>query len=195
MAEPVGPCRELFTVEGKEPLKYIWDHLEEFMKRGRKEIQAHVAEYVANKDNSEIIANAVWSCILEHGDEPESDNSRVEQTEEQTQHSQTELLPTKESEDLEVEKTTTSRAKELDSAEQPVTLEDIEAALDTGDRKKAVELWQIRQRALGKPPTHTALYDRAGEHKSDFYKWLKGNKPKGYSTDRALKEVLTTDWK
>ena len=71
MAEPVGPCRELFTVEGKEPLKYIWDHLAEFKKGGRKAIQAHLAEHLDDKINSGVIANAVWSCMLEHRDKPE----------------------------------------------------------------------------------------------------------------------------
>ncbi len=99
------------------------------------------------------------------------------------------------SEEQGAEQTVTNGTKELDSAEHPVTVEDIQAALKADDRKKAVEVWQQRQLSLEKPHTKTALYDRAGEHKSDFYKWLKGNKPKGYSTDRAINRVLTTDWK
>lgn len=88
----------------------------------------------------------------------------------------------------------TNGSGELDDVEQLVTVEDIKAALETSDYEKAVNLWQNRQRTLRKPHTKKALFDRAGEDKSDFYKWLKGNKIKGYSTDKAIRIVLTTDW-
>jgi len=85
-------------------------------------------------------------------------------------------------------------AKELAPAEQPVTLEDIQAALKAGERKKAVELWQQRQLSLEKPHTRTALYDRARKDKKEFYAWLRGERPDGSAADIDIRRALTTDW-
>ena len=88
MGGPIGPPRELFIVKGKEPVKYIWDHLEEFIKRGRKAIQAYLAEYLDDEVNSEIIANAIWSCIWEHSEELKSDDGQAEKVKQEIQDPQ-----------------------------------------------------------------------------------------------------------
>ena len=94
MAEPVSPFQELFTVEGKEPLKYIWDHFADFKEKGLETIQACLAEHLNSKRNSRLIANAVRSCMLEHSEELESDDGRAEGVQQETSDPQEETPET-----------------------------------------------------------------------------------------------------
>lgn len=106
MAEPVRPCQELFTVEGKEPLRNIWDRWSEFQGAGLESIQARVEESLSDMYNSGVIANAVWSCMLEHLEELESDDGRIGDLKQKTQDFQAEIPGTaNESEELEGEST------------------------------------------------------------------------------------------
>jgi len=86
MAEPLGPTRELNSAYGKELLKYIWDHLADFKTKGREAIQAHFVGGLGGEDNrGVIIANAVWSCMLEHSDDLESIDGRADDVEQTPQ--------------------------------------------------------------------------------------------------------------
>jgi len=195
MAEPVGPCKELFTVEGKEPLRDIWDRWPEFQGAGLESIQTQFEECLSDMYNSGVIANAVWSCMLEHSEELESRDGQEEEIEQEIQDPQEGIpLTTDESEDLEGGKTAANTAKELDRAAQPVTFEDIEAALEAGDREKAVELWQQLRKASGKERTKAFLYRTAGQDKRDFRRWCQGKHPDGSTPDKDIKKALTTDW-
>jgi hypothetical protein len=71
--------------------------------------------------------------------------------------------------------------------------EDIKAALKAGNRKTAVELWQQRQKSANKPATKTALYKKAKQHKSEYYRWERHELPDNSSADRAIRRVLTSD--
>ena len=96
-----------------------------------------------------------------------------------------------ESKEAGVEATTTNGAEESDRGEQPVTVEDIKAAL--GNRIEVVELWQRRQRSLDKKDTKRHLYELAGQDPSEFYKWQRGELPDGSTADRDIRRELTTD--
>jgi len=107
MAEPLGPTRELDTADGKELLKYVWDHLPEFRTKEREAIQAYFVEHLNGENNRGIIiANAVRSCMLEHSEELESDDGRIGDLKQKTQDFQAEIPGTaNESEELEGEST------------------------------------------------------------------------------------------
>ena len=67
---------------------------------------------------------------------------------------------------------------------------DIIAALDRGDRKCAVELWQKRQRSAGLPFTKAFLYEDAAQDKADYYRWARGKKADGSQAERDIRGVL-----
>jgi hypothetical protein len=69
----------------------------------------------------------------------------------------------------------------------------IEAALEAGDREKAVNLWQEIRQSMNKENTKTALFRKAKQDKSEFYKWVKGKLPNDSATDKALRRALMTD--
>ena len=128
MGGPPGPCHKLSTMQGKEPLKYIWDHLGEFIKKGRKEIQVYL-ERNLDETTSKIIANAVQSCIWEHSEELKSDDGQAEEVKQEIQDPQPGIpVPTKESEEQGAEGSATNGSGELD------TVKGIDkAALEAGD--------------------------------------------------------------
>jgi hypothetical protein len=66
--------REFKINTGIEALKEVWDRLPELKTKGRGGIQKILADHWKGKfseDNSAIIANGIWSCILLHGDKSE----------------------------------------------------------------------------------------------------------------------------
>lgn len=66
--------REFKINTGIEALKEVWDRLPELKTKGRDGIQKILADHWKGKfseDNSAIIANGIWSCILLHGDKSE----------------------------------------------------------------------------------------------------------------------------
>ena len=67
---------------------------------------------------------------------------------------------------------------------------DIIAALDRGDRKCAVELWQKRQKSAGLPDTKAFLYKEAAQDKADYYRWEKGQKAASSQAERGIRRVL-----
>jgi len=116
------------------------------------------------------------------------------------------------------ETTATDGAKELDPAEPLVTLADIKAVLEaankagagisqteldadpkkrdelSGHRKRAVELWQQKQKEAKKISTKIALYTQAGKARKEFYAWSSGKRPDGSAADRDIRWALTSDW-
>ena len=64
MAGPPRPCPEIDIVDGKEALKYVWDHLAEF--ETREALQTFLSERL---EEGQLIANAVRSCMVEHCEE------------------------------------------------------------------------------------------------------------------------------
>lgn len=107
--------------------------------------------------------------------------------------------------DLEKEKTATNGAKELDSAEQPATVEGIKILLEEckgvidketleKKRKRVVELWQQKQKEAKKISTKIALYTQAGKARKEFYAWSSGKRPDGSAADRDIRLALTSDW-
>ena len=67
---------------------------------------------------------------------------------------------------------------------------DLLAALDRGDRKCAVELWQKRQKSAGLPDTKAFLYKEAAQDKADYYRWEKGQKAASSQAERGIRRVL-----
>jgi len=66
--------REFKINTGIEALKEVWDRLPELKTKGRDGIQKILADHWKGKfseDNSAIIANGIWSCILLHSDKSE----------------------------------------------------------------------------------------------------------------------------
>lgn len=68
-----GPptIREFKTSVGIEALREVWDRLPELRTTGRNEIQRALAARWTGQfpeDNSAIIANGIWSCVLLHCD-------------------------------------------------------------------------------------------------------------------------------
>jgi hypothetical protein len=71
MLGPVRPLHEFDTSAGLEALRRIWDKLPEFITEGKDAIHTALRDELQNlfpKDNSAIIANAIWAFILLHGD-------------------------------------------------------------------------------------------------------------------------------
>ena len=80
MAAPFRPPLELQTASGIEPLRFVWDHFAELRER-RKAVQEYLEDHLKEESpesSIQIIANAVWSCMLEHSDELESGYSQIE---------------------------------------------------------------------------------------------------------------------
>jgi len=111
MALPLDPTQELNTADGKELLKYVWDHWAEFKAKELEAIQAYFVEHLKGEDNRGIIiANAVRSCMLEHSEELESDDVRIGELKQETQGSQADL-PATTAEEQEADTTATNRAR------------------------------------------------------------------------------------
>jgi hypothetical protein len=65
--------REFQTTAGREALRKVWDSLPTLRTQGKGAIQKVLAADWSGRfpeDNSAIIADAIWSCILLHGDRP-----------------------------------------------------------------------------------------------------------------------------
>ena len=78
--EDVPDFHEFEVADGQEPLKKIWNNLPDFAEKGKNEIQKYLSESWKDKfpeDNSKLIANAIWSCILLHGDRRDDLESEV----------------------------------------------------------------------------------------------------------------------
>ena len=63
--------REFATTAGREALREVWDNLPALRKQGKGAIQKMLASGWSGRfpeDNSGIIADGIWSCILLHGD-------------------------------------------------------------------------------------------------------------------------------
>ena len=89
---------------------------------------------------------------------------------------------------------TAGDSQDFSTAENQIHLsrDDIQKALDGGDRQKAVEIWislqQIEERA-----TKTSIYKKAKQHKTEYYKWEGGKLPNGSAADIAIRRVLLED--
>ena len=171
MAEPVGPCQELFTVEGKEPLRDIWDRWPEFQGAGLKSIQTQLEESLSDMYNSGLIANAVWSCMLEHSEELESDDVRVGELKQETQDSQPEVLATtNQSTEQGSEKITTNGAKEFDPADEANTDPEIPDELV----RESTEEWDWdNERTYGAGHTISDAARILNIRRHTLYKWIK----------------------
>ena len=80
----------------------------------------------------------------------------------------------------------------LEGLSSPV--DQIKYALEKGQRKEAVKLWQEWRRSVGKRAAKVELYRQARKDKSDFYKWEKGNLGDGTSAAVSIRRALTCDW-
>lgn len=79
----------------------------------------------------------------------------------------------------------------IDRLPSPVpTLADIQAALDSGDRKRAIEFWQNLQKNSSKPNSKQALANKAGQHRSELNKWENGKLPDGCRADQDIRKAL-----
>ena len=73
------PARDLDFADVKEPLRHVWDDHFAGLWESQKAVQEHLAEHLKNKSREtmiEIIAKAVWSCMLEHSDDLDSSYAR-----------------------------------------------------------------------------------------------------------------------
>jgi hypothetical protein len=78
MAGPVRELREFQISAGLVPLRKIWDDLPGFKAAGMAAIEEFLhgsLSRMMHQDNSAIIAAAIWSCLLLHGDAVESASS------------------------------------------------------------------------------------------------------------------------
>jgi len=67
---------------------------------------------------------------------------------------------------------------------------DLRAALNRGDRKGAVRLWQTWMQSVHLPATKKALHDEADQDHAEYYRWERGELPEGSQADRDIREVL-----
>ena len=70
------------------------------------------------------------------------------------------------------------------------SVQDIKAALDIGDRKKAVTLWIEARKKRNLKATKAALYSEASQDKSEYYRWERGELRAGSQADRDISAVL-----
>ena len=71
MAGPVREFGEFHTAAGLEALRKVWDRLPVLKVAGKGAIRSKLRDTFRSKfprDNSAIIANAIWSCVLLHGE-------------------------------------------------------------------------------------------------------------------------------
>jgi hypothetical protein len=83
---------------------------------------------------------------------------------------------------------------EIKMPEVVPTLAKIKLALDDDKRREAVLLWKEMRRSKHKADTNVALYDHAGQHRTEFYKWRKGVLPVGSTADVDIRRALLSDW-
>lgn len=84
------------------------------------------------------------------------------------------------------------RSAQHNSAHQLVRWADINAALQQGKRRDAVDLWQEARRAACKPASQKVLYAESGQDPSEFYKWRRGEKPDGSQADKDIRAAMLT---
>jgi hypothetical protein len=85
MAGPVRELREFQISAGLVPLRKIWDDLPRFKAAGMAAIEEFLRDCLSrmmHQDNSAIIAAAIWSCLLLHGEAVESASSGPAEPEE-----------------------------------------------------------------------------------------------------------------